>query len=213
MELQEYNKLINEKINSHKGDYIGLHDCHLVEIAPSIMSVGLCVSYNPYGKKVRRFMDADGTIDLDKNFVTTMYHLSKNNQEEYVAKNLPVCPFIISIPKEILDIVEDSCNNEFVYEIMCNYGFQERPKEIKLNNGERGFVRGDIKLKPTSKGANVRVLPLCFVEGYYDMSTGKFVENPKHYSKLPKQEQTKIKRKIKKIYENYKKTKATTTGV
>ena len=183
MEIQEFNQILTKYIEEHKGDWIALHDAHDTSLSSTIENNGLCVSHKPYGGKIRHYKDEKGNIDLDHAFMATM-HTLKPDQPSLPTSSAPVCPIIINIPKELADIAHILPGQEDAHHALSGYGYETKP--------EPGQLRGDIKYQATPEGANLRMLPFYLIAGHFDMKTGTFVENPKHFSKLPKEAQNKI---------------------
>jgi len=187
MTKEDLTSKLQQYKSSHEGDWIGLHDTHEKGISEKIENTGLCVSYNPYGKKARRFINESGEFDLSNNFMTTMYHLS--NDDKITLLSNPVEPIIVNIPKQILEMFRESELDEQSYQKVCMYGFQQPSTNFTDENGNLKVIRGDVLPQDQPIGANIRLLPACFVAGHFDMETGSFIENPKHFSKLPPEKQ------------------------
>ena len=194
MKLTELQDKLKEYYDKNQGCWIGLHDPHYEDTSSKIEKNGLLVSHGPYGRKVRGFMDEKGEIVLDeRNFKTTMYHSKTGDAPELMT--LPQSLIVVNIPKEILELFGADSLNEASYQPFCIYGYQEEPIVIRDENGFFiGAKHGDIDPQTTivdenGKRANVRVLPACFVAGHFNIETGEFVENDKHFSKLPIEEQ------------------------
>lgn len=189
MTKQEMLLKLQQYVKTHNGDWIGVHDTHKKGISEKIENLGLCVSHNPYGNKVRRFMNESGKIDLSKDFMATMNHLSNENDIQLFTT--PVEPLIVNIPKQILEMFNKNELDEDSYKIMCMYAFQEPSTKTTDENGNFVETRGDIYPQDEPEGANIRLLPACFIAGHFDMESGEFIDNPKHFSKLPPERQQK----------------------
>ena len=179
--MNQIEQLTNNYIITHKGSWLGIHDTHNIGIAEKIENVGLCVSYNPYGGKIRRFKDENGNIDLTDNFMSTMYFVKDNKLD--IAFDYCVEYVFVDIPKEVLKELNLSNTDEKSYRSVCGYGFQKLIEE-KDEDGNLRYKRGDIEPRPTAKNANIRLLPPCFIAGHINSKDKTFVENQKHFSKL-----------------------------
>ena len=176
MDKIELNKVINKYAEEHPESWVGLHDSHNIELPKKILDIGLCVSHNPYGKRGRN-------TPVSHNFMATMHHVTERQPVSLPV--LPVAPVLIDIPKEILDLFNATNHDYSSYQYVCLYGHQSL-KETTDEFGWKIFVRGDITPLETEEGANVRLLPPCFVVGYYNVSTDEFINNPKHFYNLTK---------------------------
>ena len=195
MNVEEFNKnLFNYMINQN-GSWIALHDAHNTSLSKTIEENGLCVSYSPYGKKVRRLKDEKGNIDLSQDFMATMYNLKNEDISNSPVSVVPVCPIIVNIPKELAQIAHIRPGELDAHKVFCGYGFEEFP--------ESGSGRGKMTYQDTPDGANIRMLPSYLIAGHFDTETGNFVENPKHYSKLTPEAQEKIAEIVKSQYNAY----------
>lgn len=194
MEIENFNQILTKYIKENNGNWIALHDAHDTTFLTSIENNGLCVSHKPYGGKIRHYKDEKGNIDLEHVFMATM-HVLKPSQPTLPISNSPVCPVIINIPKELADIMHITPGQEDAHQPFCGYGYETYP--------EPGQLRGIIKYQTSPDGANVRMLPFYLVAGHFDMTTGEFVQNPKHFSNLSKEAQNSIIEIVKIQYSQY----------
>lgn len=194
MNIAEFTEKFIDYVDYNKGAWLGLHDAHRTELSQDILNEGLTVSYNPYGGKIRHIKDKNGNIDLNIDFMPTMFAIKPEDRMPPMP-TVPVCPIIVNIPKELVDIahITPGINNEHI--LFCGYGY-EPPSED-------GLYRAKMKYQDTPEGANIRMLPAYLVAGYFDTQTGEFINNPKHYSNLTKEEQEKIKLIVSNQYEKY----------
>lgn len=186
MKTDSYYLFIKKYAEEHSDDFVASHETNNTSVPERILQTGLRVSHSPYGRKINFFKKEDGSIDLDKAFIATMYILdasSIENSKFYL--ETPTAPVVINIPKELLETVDAKTNADETPQFFAIYGHEEYPVE---NEGKCG------KITPleTSKGANIRLLPTCFIAGYFDPVKEVFVENDKHFSKLSKEEQVRI---------------------
>ena len=181
MTLDEFNKEINLYIKNNNTSWIALHDAHSIKLIDKIFNSGLCVSHNPFGKRGKN-------IPVEDNFMTTMYYLTSKSVS---LQTLPVAPIIIKIPQEILALYSNNGNEELTYQKFCLYGKQEINTATNYD-GNTEYSRGDITPLETAENANVRMLPSYFIAGYYNISTGKFIQNSKHFYNLSKEDQEKV---------------------
>ena len=186
MRTDSYYLFLKKYTAEHTEDFVASHETNNSNIPERIFETGLRVSYSPYGTKFKRCLNDDGSIDFERAFMATMFVLDSTS----VDKNkfyleTPTAPMVINIPAELLKITGSKTTNDTAHEFFSGYGYEERPTE---NEGRCG----KITLLESSKGANVRLLPTCFIAGYFDPVKETFVENNKHFSKLPKEEQQKI---------------------
>jgi len=187
MNIEEFKNFINDYIKTNPDSWIGLHDTHHVGLSSKIESDGLNVSHSPYGRKSRHFKDENGKINALKNFKATMHHLS--GEKEVKLYSLPKDPIIINIPSTFLDIFGYSLTNPFAFQNMCLFGIEQSP--IPCENGF-GFMNGDSIEVSNSEEATIRILPSYFIAGHIDINAGTFIENPKYFLNLSKEEQDKI---------------------
>ena len=177
MEKEQFERIINEILKNNPQCWIGIHDCHYKTIGDEINKTGLSVSYNPFGRKVRRFCDENGNIDLTNNFMTTIDYLTN---KQYHCFSLPVEPVIIIISEKVLKKLNLPANEEESYKKVCGYGKMQLIKNSNIPD----ILFRLVEPCETKKDANIRLLPSCFVAGYFDMTAEKFVDNPDFFENL-----------------------------
>ena len=182
MTFEEYLTIVGDYARAHENDWMGVHDCHYAGgVAENIERTGLCLSFNPFGKKV-----AGRT--LEQNFRRTLYHLNNPSDKIYV---LPVCPVFVRIPSEILKLAKADKDDLFTHYKLAVPGVMERPYL-----DEQGNVHRSITPASSKDGANINLLPTCFIEGHIDMATEEFVSNPLFYENLSDKEKDEVKARI-----------------
>ena len=175
MTFEEYVDFIKSYYAEHEDEFCGVHDCHDAKddnaLAKKIVGAGLRVSR------------ASGDVE-NVPFRTTFYFLTEKIEKEIF--DLAKSPIFVRIPKELLEILDRSSSDEFSYYDFCGFGLEER-------DGETGR-----KITPltSSYGANVRLLPTYLIDGYLDIQTGKFVENPMAYERLSTTQQEIVRNEI-----------------
>jgi len=183
MDKNEYLKFISDYKSKNSG-FCAVHDSHDKEIVTKIQNNGLCVSHNPYGRKIRHSIDENGKIDLDKVYMATFVELSEN--DSWIG-SVPVAPIFLNIPQVLIDKMREVQGSSFdevnFYKHFCGFGFQS----VNENGG-----RGEIAPVKNRENANIRLLPSYLVDGYLDIETGKFIENPNAFRSLSKEIQDKI---------------------
>ena len=180
MQTDAYYLFLKKYTAEHSDDFIASHETNNASVPERILQTGLRVSHSPYGRKIRRCLNDDGSIDLERAFMATMSPVDKNSIEtEKSCFCSPTSPIVILIPEEVLKVANLKPTEPDVHEFFSGYAFEEFPTE---NEGRCG------KVTPlaNSKGANIRLLPTCFIAGYFDPVKEEFIENDKHFSKLPK---------------------------
>ena len=194
MRTDSYYNFLEKYVPEHTGDFIASHETNNANVPEKIFLTGLRVTHSPYGRKIRRFINENGSINLDCAFMATMSPVdSKSLKQDKMYFETPTAPIIINIPKELLEITGESASNEDCFEFFCGYGYEERPT---------GTDRcGKITPLESEQNANVRLLPSYLIAGTFNPETNKFIENDKHFSKLPKEEQDKIINNLKLKYE------------
>ena len=187
MRTDSFYLFLKKYINDHPNDFIACHETNNPATPEKIIETGLRVSHSPYGKKIRRCIDDHGKIDLDRAFMATMTPVNnKNIDQNKFYLETPTAPIVINIPDELLKIALINPTDEDAHKFFCSYGFEE-----PLTGTDRcGKIT---PLSPENKNkANVRFLPSFLVAGHFNPENGEFIENNKHFSKLPKEEQDKI---------------------
>ena len=186
MKTESYYKFLKKYIAEHPQDFIASHETNNASVPERILQTGLRVSHSPYGRKIRFFKRDNGSINLDKAFIATMIVTdSASIDKNKLYFETPTAPIVINIPSSLLKITGSKTTDISAHEFFSGYGFEEFPTETE---GKCGKVT---PLK-SSKGANIRLLPTCFIAGYFDPEKEVFIENEKHFSKLPQEEQDKI---------------------
>lgn len=195
MKTNSYYLFLKKYIDEHTADFVASHETNNSKIPETILQTGLRVSHSPYGTKFKHCLNDDGSIDFERAFMTTMLVVDNNS----VDKNkfyleTPTAPIIVNIPAELLKITGSKTTDDTAHEFFSGYGYEERPTEPNCRCGK-------ITPLPSKKGANVRLLPACFVAGHFDPVKEIFVENDKHFSKLPQEEQDKIIKEYTEMFE------------
>ena len=186
MKTDSYYLFLKKYTAEHPADFVASHETNNNSIPERILQTGLRVSHSPYSRKIQHCLNSDGSIDLERAFVATMFVLDSNavDKNKFYLET-PTAPMVINIPSSLLKIIGAKTTDDSAHEFFSKFGYEERPTE---NEGRCG------KVTPleTSKGANIRLLPTCFIAGYFDPVKEVFIENDKHFSKLPQAEQEKI---------------------
>lgn len=175
MTKEEYIEYIENYYKTHQDDFCGIHDCHSAKdenaLAKKIIDGGLRVSR------------ASQNVE-NQSFRTTFYFVTENIASEIFC--LPKCPLFIRIPKPLLMLLGKQSCDEYAYHDFCGFGFEE-------SDGE-----GERKITPlrSSENANVRLLPPYLIDGYIDIESGEFVENPMAYDRLTSEEQEIVRSEI-----------------
>ena len=196
MKTEAYYLFLQKYIAEHSDDFVASHETNSVSVPEKILSSGLRVSHSPYGRKIRHFTNESGKIDLEHAFMATMDVIDSKSltQNKFFYEN-PTAPVVINIPRQLLNTADISHTDEDTHKFFCGYGFEEQPAESERCG----------KITPLSSDdadkANVRVLPSFLIAGYFNPESGRFIENDKHFSKLPKEEQDKIIQQYTKMYE------------
>ena len=195
MKTDAYFLFLKKYLAEHPEDFVASHETNNSSVPERVLSTGLRVSHSPYGRKFTRCLNDDGSIDFERAFMATMFVLDNKtfDQNKFYFES-PTAPIIINIPTELLKIVDAKNTSEDAHKFFSGYGYEEYPTE---NEGRCGKITH----LESSKGANVRILPSCFIVGYYDPVKEVFVENDKHFTKLPKEEQEKIIQEYTKKFE------------
>lgn len=195
MQTDIYYSFLKKYIAEHRSDFVASHETNNTSVPENILQTGLRVSHSPYGRKFLRCLNDDGSIDFDRVFMATMTPVDEKILEtDEFCFTSPTAPIVILIPEEMLKVAGLKPTTLDVHKFFSKYGFEQRPT---------GMDRcGTITPLETSKGANIRLLPTHFIAGYFDIEKGVFVENEKHFSKLPKENQTQIINELKLEIEN-----------
>ncbi len=185
MKTDSYLLFLKNYLAEHKQDFVASHETNNISAPEKILDTGLRVSHSPYGRKIQRCIRDDGSIDLERAFMATMFILEEETFErDMFYFESPTAPVVINIPEALLKATDAKPNSENTVKFFAGFGFEARPTE---NNR-----CGEVTPLESRKGANVRLLPSCFVAGHFDIQKGVFIENEKHISKLPQAEQDKI---------------------
>ena len=195
MKTDSYYLFLKKYKTEHKTDFVASHETNNSNIPTEILTTGLRVSHSPYGRKIRRCINENGSINLERAFMATMSVIDEKtiDRDKFYFENV-TAPIIINIPENLLKITGTRTTDEFAHHFFSGYGHEERPTESESRCG---------KITPlkTSKGANVRLLPAYFIAGHFDPVKEIFVENDKHFSKLPQEEQDKIIKEYTEMFE------------
>ena len=127
----------------------------------------------PFKSTISHFPADKGENDLDRIF-----------ERDLLAADNCV---LICIPDKVVNALGGSPNDYVFPQKVCGYGFQK----LCLNRNGTFYLSEIKSCKKTDERANVRMLPSCFVLGYFDKETN-FVENPAYYENLPEEKQDKI---------------------
>ena len=187
MKTDSFYLFLKKYTAEHPADFVASHETNNASAPTKILETGLRVSHSPYGRKFRHFLNEDGTLDLESAFMATMSITdSKSLENDKFYFESPTAPVVINIPKKLLSAVDAKTNSEATPQFFAGYGFEAHPTEMNRC--------GEITPLESRKNANVRLLPTCFIAGYFDPVKETFIENEKHFSKLPQAEQDKILR-------------------
>ena len=194
MQTDSYFSFLKNYLHEHPDDFVASHETNNPDTPQKIINTGLRVTHSPYGRKIRHFINENGSINLDNAFMATFSVLdAKKIDNEKFLYETPTAPIIINIPKELLEIAEEVSTNEDCFKFFCGYGYEERPT---------GTDRcGKVTPLDDEKNANVRLLPNYLIAGSFNPETGKFEKNDKHFTNLSKEEQKKIKDELTKKHE------------
>lgn len=212
MENKEYQEMILKIMENNKGAFIGLHDCHDTNLASPILDNGLSVSRSPYSRKYDRYVQFDehGKPNLETSYRATMHELVKNKEDsspgafQDIITTNPVCPIIIVIPKEIIDLSDVDVTKIDAFKPFTVLGHEEPPVPYTDEGGFEHYNRGAITPALSQEEANLKIVPTVFIAGYIDMDTGEFVKNPNYYENLPNDQKAIIKEQFEKHLRNTK---------